>query len=146
MHKSLKTATIWNLEKVLRTSQGQFLPKRAAKYRVKRPQHYCMPLLQGPRDRQALLSVVASGCSRFFLGSDSAPHAGYNTRSEMTLPIYSASFGTAAPFKLLVGHARVKNSIARPRRSINSTTSSLLRYNAAMIENAVNAEMPVPVK
>jgi len=40
-----------------------------------RPHHYCLPVLKSQPDRQALLDVIASGDARFFLGTDSAPHA-----------------------------------------------------------------------
>jgi dihydroorotase len=40
-----------------------------------RPHHYCLPLLKSEADRRSLLDVVASGNPRFFLGTDSAPHA-----------------------------------------------------------------------
>ena len=40
-----------------------------------RPHHYCLPVLKRERHRQALLQAATSGSSRFFLGTDSAPHA-----------------------------------------------------------------------
>jgi dihydroorotase len=40
-----------------------------------RPHYYCLPILKRERDRQALLAAATSGNPRFFLGSDSAPHA-----------------------------------------------------------------------
>jgi dihydroorotase len=40
-----------------------------------RPHLYCLPVLKRERDRQALLDAVIAGDSRFFLGTDSAPHA-----------------------------------------------------------------------
>jgi dihydroorotase len=40
-----------------------------------RPHHYCLPVLKTEPDRCALLEAVASGNPRFFLGTDSAPHA-----------------------------------------------------------------------
>ncbi len=40
-----------------------------------RPHNYCLPLLKTEPDRRALLGAVASGNPRFFLGTDSAPHA-----------------------------------------------------------------------
>ena len=40
-----------------------------------RPHHYCLPVLKRESDRQALLAIVARGDSRFFLGTDSAPHS-----------------------------------------------------------------------
>jgi dihydroorotase len=40
-----------------------------------RPHYYCLPVLKRELHRQALLKAVASGSDRFFLGTDSAPHA-----------------------------------------------------------------------
>jgi dihydroorotase len=40
-----------------------------------RPDYYCLPVLKRERHRQALLEAITSGRNRFFLGTDSAPHA-----------------------------------------------------------------------
>src|SRR5690606_14466314 len=40
-----------------------------------RPHHYCLPVLKRETHRQALVEAVTSGNPRFFLGTDSAPHA-----------------------------------------------------------------------
>jgi dihydroorotase len=40
-----------------------------------RPHHYCLPVLKRELHRQALVAAAASGSDRFFLGTDSAPHA-----------------------------------------------------------------------
>ena len=40
-----------------------------------RPHNYCLPVLKRERHRQALLHAATSGSRRFFLGTDSAPHA-----------------------------------------------------------------------
>ena len=40
-----------------------------------RPHHYCMPILKREEDRQALIQAAVSGNPKFFLGTDSAPHA-----------------------------------------------------------------------
>ena len=40
-----------------------------------RPHHYCLPVLKRETHRQALLRAAASGNTKFFLGTDSAPHA-----------------------------------------------------------------------
>ncbi len=40
-----------------------------------RPHLYCLPLLKRERDRDALVGAATSGDPRFFLGTDSAPHA-----------------------------------------------------------------------
>ena len=39
------------------------------------PHHYCLPVLKREEHRQALVDAATSGDSRFFLGTDSAPHA-----------------------------------------------------------------------
>jgi len=39
-----------------------------------RPHHYCLPVLKREIHRQALVKAATSGHSRFFLGTDSAPH------------------------------------------------------------------------
>jgi dihydroorotase len=40
-----------------------------------RPHHYCLPLLKRETHRQALVQAATGGSPKFFLGSDSAPHA-----------------------------------------------------------------------
>lgn len=40
-----------------------------------RPHHYCLPVLKRERHREALVAAAISGNPKFFLGSDSAPHA-----------------------------------------------------------------------
>ncbi len=40
-----------------------------------RPHHYCLPILKREEHRQALVAAATSGNPRFFLGTDSAPHA-----------------------------------------------------------------------
>lgn len=40
-----------------------------------RPHHYCLPILKRETHRQALVKAATSGSPKFFLGTDSAPHA-----------------------------------------------------------------------
>ena len=40
-----------------------------------RPHHYCLPVLKRESHRQALVVAATSGNAKFFLGTDSAPHA-----------------------------------------------------------------------
>ena len=40
-----------------------------------RPHHYCLPVLKRETHREALVKVATSGSPKFFLGTDSAPHA-----------------------------------------------------------------------
>jgi dihydroorotase len=40
-----------------------------------RPHHYCLPVLKREEHRVALVHAAVSGSAKFFLGTDSAPHA-----------------------------------------------------------------------
>jgi len=58
-----------------------------------KPHFYCLPIVKTEQDRQALLKAATSGNSKFFLGTDSAPHP--RSEKEATIGkagIYSAGF------------------------------------------------------
>ena len=40
-----------------------------------RPHYYCLPILKRNTHQQALIEAATSGSKKFFLGTDSAPHA-----------------------------------------------------------------------
>jgi dihydroorotase len=40
-----------------------------------KPHHYCLPIVKKHQDQAALIEAALSGHPRFFLGTDSAPHA-----------------------------------------------------------------------
>lgn len=40
-----------------------------------RPHLYCLPILKREEHREALVKAATSGSNKFFLGTDSAPHA-----------------------------------------------------------------------
>ena len=42
-----------------------------------RPHYYCLPVLKREEHRQALVTAATSGSDRYFLGTDSAPHAAH---------------------------------------------------------------------
>lgn len=59
-----------------------------------RPHAYCLPVLKRETHRQALLAAATSGNPKFFLGSDSAPHARRNKESACGCAgIYTAHAG-----------------------------------------------------
>ena len=59
-----------------------------------RPHHYCLPVLKRERDREALLEAATSDDARFFLGTDSAPHARHTKEASCGCAgIYSAHAG-----------------------------------------------------
>ena len=45
------------------------------------PHHYCLPILKRDLHQQALLEVIRSDSNKFFLGTDSAPHAKHKKES-----------------------------------------------------------------
>ena len=42
-----------------------------------RPHYYCLPVLKREEHRRALVDAATSGSTKFFLGTDSAPHAAH---------------------------------------------------------------------
>jgi dihydroorotase len=56
-----------------------------------RPHHYCLPVLKREAHREALVAAATSGNPKFFLGTDSAPHAQHTKESSCGCAgIYSA--------------------------------------------------------
>ncbi len=47
-----------------------------------RPHHYCLPVLKREQHREAVLAAATSGSAKFFLGTDSAPHARHDKESD----------------------------------------------------------------
>ena len=47
-----------------------------------RPHHYCLPILKRESHRLALVEAATSGNKKFFLGTDSAPHAKHTKESD----------------------------------------------------------------
>lgn len=80
-----------------------------------RPHHYCVPVLKRERDRQALLEAAVSGNPKFFLGTDSAPHARSAKETacgcagvfsaHAALELYAEAFESAGRLDRLAGFA-----------------------------------------
>ncbi|QTF91012.1 dihydroorotase [Halomonas sp. BM-2019] len=80
-----------------------------------RPHYYCLPILKRERHRQALLAAATSGSPRFFLGTDSAPHAQGDKESACgcagaytapaALELYATAFEQAGALDRLEGFA-----------------------------------------
>ncbi len=80
-----------------------------------RPHYYCLPVLKREVHRQALVKAASSGSPKFFLGTDSAPHAAhlkehaaacagcYTALSAMEL--YAQAFDAAGALDKLEGFA-----------------------------------------
>jgi len=80
-----------------------------------RPHHYCLPVLKTEPDRRALLDIIASGSSKFFLGTDSAPHARHTKEAacgcagifsaHAAIELYAEAFEAAGALGKLEGFA-----------------------------------------
>jgi dihydroorotase len=80
-----------------------------------RPHLYCLPVLKRERHRLALVKVATSGNAKFFLGTDSAPHAKGAKENAcgcagcysapVALPLYADAFENAGALDKLEGFA-----------------------------------------
>lgn len=80
-----------------------------------RPHYYCLPILKRERDRRALVDAVVSGSPRFFLGTDSAPHAVHTKEADCgcagcftaptALELYAETFDAEGALGKLEGFA-----------------------------------------
>jgi len=80
-----------------------------------RPHFYCLPVLKRESHRAALVQAATSGSPKFFLGTDSAPHARAVKESAccgagcysapLALPLYAEAFESADALDRLEGFA-----------------------------------------
>ena len=80
-----------------------------------RPHYYCLPILKRERDRLALLRAATSGNPKFFLGTDSAPHAKWLKEhacgcagcftAPYALPLYAEAFESVGKLNKFEGFA-----------------------------------------
>ena len=80
-----------------------------------RPHYYCLPILKTEQDRAALVEAATSGNPRFFLGTDSAPHAQHTKENacgcagmfsaHAGIELYAEAFAAAGKLDMLEGFA-----------------------------------------
>jgi dihydroorotase len=80
-----------------------------------RPHHFCLPVLKREPHRRALLRAATSGNPRFFLGTDSAPHARHTKEAacgcagiytaHAGIELYAEAFAAAGALERLEGFA-----------------------------------------
>ncbi|SME93151.1 dihydroorotase [Pseudogulbenkiania subflava] len=80
-----------------------------------RPHHYCLPVLKRELHRQALVKAATSGSTKFFLGTDSAPHARHTKENSCgcagmytanaAIELYAEAFEAADALDKLEGFA-----------------------------------------
>ena len=80
-----------------------------------RPHYYCLPVLKRESHRQALIAAIRSGSPKYFLGTDSAPHASQSKESacgcagiytaHAAIELYAEAFETAGALDRLEAFA-----------------------------------------
>jgi dihydroorotase len=80
-----------------------------------RPHHYCLPVLKREEHRRALVDAATSGSPKFFLGTDSAPHARHTKEADCgcagvytahaAIELYAEVFDAAGALDRLEGFA-----------------------------------------
>ena len=80
-----------------------------------RPHHYCLPVLKGREHREAVVAAATGDSPKFFLGTDSAPHARSHKESgcgaagvfsaPAALELYVAAFAAAGALDRLEAFA-----------------------------------------
>jgi dihydroorotase len=80
-----------------------------------RPHYYCLPVLKREAHRQALVQAATGGSAKFFLGTDSAPHAAHLKEhasgcagcytAHAAMELYAQAFDTAGALDKLEGFA-----------------------------------------
>lgn len=80
-----------------------------------RPHHYCLPILKREEHREALVMAATSGSPKFFLGTDSAPHAKHHKENACgcagiysalhAMELYTEAFDQAGALDKLQGFA-----------------------------------------
>lgn len=80
-----------------------------------RPHYYCLPVLKRNRHQQALINAAISGHPKFFLGTDSAPHATHKKEAACgcagcytapaAIELYATAFDQAGALDKLEGFA-----------------------------------------
>ncbi len=80
-----------------------------------RPHHYCLPVLKREQHREALIEAATSGNPKFFLGTDSAPHAKHTKENDCgcagiytahaAIELYATAFEEAGALDRLEGFA-----------------------------------------
>lgn len=109
-----------------------------------RPHLYCLPVLKRNIHQQALRELVASGFSRAFLGTDSAPHARHRKEAScgcagcFNAPTALASYATVFEEMGALAHFEAFCSLNGPRfygLPVNETFIELERKTSQVVES-----------
>lgn len=121
-----------------------------------RPHHYCLPVLKRERHRQALVGAALSGSSKFFLGTDSAPHARSTKECDCGCAgVYTAHAGIELYAEVFDAHGAIDRLEAFASRNgasfyglpLNAETITLTRSAWSVpAEYGFGGEMLVPFR
>jgi dihydroorotase len=121
-----------------------------------RPHLYCLPIVKREHHRQALIAAATSGERRFFLGTDSAPHARHTKETSCgcagiytahaALELYAEVFDAAGALDKLE-HFASRNGAAFYHLPVNTGTITLERAQVEVPEEAAyGADRLVPFR
>ncbi|WP_312318832.1 dihydroorotase [Atlantibacter hermannii] len=109
-----------------------------------RPHLYCLPILKRSVHQQALRELVASGCERVFLGTDSAPHARHKKETScgcagcFNAPSALGAYATVFEEMNALAHFEAFCSLNGPRfygLPVNEQHITLIKQDEAIVES-----------
>ena len=108
-----------------------------------RPHHYCLPIVKREAHREALVAAAVSGNRKFFLGTDSAPHARHTKETSCgcagiytahaALELYAEAFEQAGALDKLESFAS-RHGAGFYGLSVNAGTLTLERNDTPVPE------------
>ena len=121
-----------------------------------RPHLYCLPVLKREAHRQALEKAATSGSPKFFLGTDSAPHARHTKETDCgcagiytahaAIELYAEAFAAAGALDKLEGFAS-RHGAQFYQLPVNQDTITLAETPWAVpAELAFGADRLVPLR
>ena len=121
-----------------------------------RPHYFCLPVLKREAHRQALIAAATSGNPKFFLGTDSAPHAQGAKESacgcaglytaHAALELYAEAFDGAGALDKLEGFAsHFGADFYRLPRNIESVTLKRAAWDVPAVQT-LGGDVLVPLR
>ncbi|TMH64690.1 MAG: dihydroorotase [Betaproteobacteria bacterium] len=121
-----------------------------------RPHYYCLPILKREAHRRALVAAATSGSAKFFLGTDSAPHAKHVKESSLcgagcytapfALELYAEVFEKAGALARLEGFASVHGAAFYGLPRNNDTVTLERSVWTVPSQYAIDGDAIVPLR
>jgi dihydroorotase len=111
-----------------------------------RPHHYCLPVIKRETHREALIEAATSGSPKFFLGTDSAPHARHTKEAACGCAgVYTAHAGIelyAEAFDQAGALGRLENFASRYGADFYGLPCNLSRITLEKSDVAIPEALP----